>query len=86
MFMEAWEAAKNALECVLEAEKGEGLVIFCDDEKMSVGNAFAAGSLKLGLKTHLVPLETKTKTFRKEIPKNVQKLLEQPPAIYVNLL
>ncbi|OGD44658.1 hypothetical protein A3K79_00495 [Candidatus Bathyarchaeota archaeon RBG_13_46_16b] len=84
--MEAWEAAKNALECVLEAEKGEGLVIFCDDEKMNVGNAFAAGSLKLGLKTHLVPLETKTKTFRKEIPKNVQKLLEQPPAIYVNLL
>jgi leucyl aminopeptidase (aminopeptidase T) len=82
--MEAWEAAKNALECVLEAEKGEGLVIFCDDEKMNVGNAFAAGSLKLGLKTHLVPLETKT--FRKEIPKNVQKLLEQPPAIYVNLL
>jgi hypothetical protein len=84
--MEAWEAAKNALECVLEAEKGEGLVIFCDDEKMNVGNAFAAGSLKLGLKTHLVPLETKTKTFRKEIPKNVQKLLEHPPAIYINLL
>jgi len=84
--MEAWEAAKNALECVLEAEKGEGIVIFCDDEKMNVGNAFAAGSLKLGLKTHLVPLETKPKTFRKEIPKNVQKLLEQPPAIYVNLL
>ncbi len=84
--MEAWKAARNALECVLEAEKGEDLVIFCDDEKMSVGNAFAAGSLKLGLKTHLVPLETKIKTFRSDIPKNVQEILEQPPAIYINLL
>lgn len=82
--MEAWEAAKNALECVLAAEKGEDIVIFCDDEKMSIGNAFSGGSLRLGLKTHLVPLETKE--IRREIPKNVQPILEQPPAIFINLL
>ena len=84
--MEAWEAAKNALKCVLEAEKGEEIVIFCDDEKMNIGDAFSTGSLKLGLKTRLVPLETKIETCRKEIPKHVQKILEHPPAIYINLL
>jgi hypothetical protein len=39
--MKAWEAARNALECVLEAKRGESIVIFCDDSKMNVGEAFA---------------------------------------------
>jgi len=56
--MDAWEAAKNALECVLEAKRGESIGVFCDHEKMSIGKAFANGALKLGLQTRLVQLKT----------------------------
>jgi hypothetical protein len=38
--MEAYEAAKNALKCVLEAKKGEKLIIFCDASKALIGEAF----------------------------------------------
>jgi hypothetical protein len=84
--LDAWEAAKNALECVLEAEKGDGLAILCDDEKMKVGEAFANGALKLGLQTHLTPLKTESSIFRKEIPQQIMEILKQPPSIYINLL
>jgi aminopeptidase len=83
--MEAWEAAKNALECVLEAQEGENLVVFCDDEKIDIGEVFAAGALKLGLQTRLTPLKTEANVFRKEIPQQVLEILKQPPAIYINL-
>jgi len=85
--MKAWEAAKNALECVLEAKEKESVVVFCDDLKMDVGKAFANGSLKLGLQTRLVPLKTDANVFRKEIsPKMMEILTKQTPDIYVNLL
>jgi aminopeptidase len=84
--MDDWEAAKNALEYVLGAQKGESVVIFCDDEKMDVGKAFANGALKLGLQTRLTQLKTEAKVFRKEIPKHVVEILKQPPTIYINLL
>jgi leucyl aminopeptidase (aminopeptidase T) len=84
--MDDWEAAKNALESVLDAQKGESIVIFCDDEKMNVGKAFANGALKLGLQTRLTQLKTETNVFRKEIPKQVMEILRQTPAIYINLL
>jgi leucyl aminopeptidase (aminopeptidase T) len=83
--MDAQEAAKNALSCVLEAEKGESLVIFCDDEKIDIGEAFVAGALDLGLQTRLTPLKTDPRDFRKEIPKQVTEILKQPPDIYVNV-
>jgi len=35
--LEASEAAKNALENVLEASSGERILIVCDDEKTEVG-------------------------------------------------
>ncbi|MDI6691120.1 MAG: hypothetical protein QME50_04520 [Candidatus Bathyarchaeota archaeon] len=85
--MEAWEAAKNALECVLETSKGESIVIFCDDEKMDVGEAFANGALKLGLQTYLIRLKTDLNIFRKEIsPQILEILTKQKPDIYINLL
>jgi hypothetical protein len=83
--MDAQEAARNALSCVLEAEKGESVVIFCDDEKMDIGEAFVAGALGLGLQTRLTPLKTDRETFRKEIPKQVTEILKHPPDIYINL-
>ncbi len=83
--MEAWEAAKNALNCVLEAEKEDSIVIFCDDEKINIGEAFAAGALNLGLHTRLIILKTEPKIFREEIPKKVTEVLRSPPAIYINL-
>jgi aminopeptidase len=85
--MDAWEAARNALECVLEAKKGESIVIFCDDEKMDVGKAFAKGALKLELQTRLVQLKPEPGCFRKEIPQRITEILtRQTPETYINLL
>jgi len=85
--MDAWEAAKNALECVLGVAKDEITVIFCDDEKMAVGEAFAKGALKLGLQTQLIRLKTDASVFRKEVPQQLLEILtKQKPDIYINLL
>ncbi len=85
--MNPWEAAKNALECVLEAKKGESIIIFCDDVKMDVGTAFANGALKLGLQTRLITLKTDANTFRNEVPLQLIEILtNQTPDIYINLL
>jgi len=84
--MEAAEAARNALECVLEAKKGETIMIFCDDEKMDVCEPFSIGALKLGLKTRLVKLKTEP-TLRKEIPPEIKGIFtKQRTDIFVNLL
>jgi len=86
MIMRAWEAAKNALECVLEVIPGERVVIFCDDEKAEVGRAFADGALASGLWTRLVTLETSGE-FRKEIPRHLLEFLtDKKPNLYINLL
>ncbi len=87
IFMDAWKAAKNALKCVLEARKGESVVIFCDVGKMDVGKAFAEGASKLGLQTRLIQLETHENVFRKEVSSQVMKILaDQGVDIYINLL
>ncbi|MFB0514587.1 MAG: hypothetical protein ACETVQ_03320, partial [Candidatus Bathyarchaeia archaeon] len=84
--MEAWEAAKNALENVLEAVAGESIFIVCDDEKMKVGKAFANGSLALGLWTRMKVLQT-TKKPRTEIPAQLLEVFtRQKPDLYVNLM
>jgi len=83
--MEASEAAKNALENVLEASNGERIVIVCDDKKTDVGEAFATGASALGLSTRLVILGT-SKEPRTEIPEHLQKILNQKQDIYINLL
>lgn len=84
--MEAVEAAMNALECVLEAKKGENIAIFCDDEKTDVCEPFSVGALKLGLKTRLVKLKTE-RTFRREIPPEIKEIFRrQRTDIFVNLL
>lgn len=84
--MDAQEAARNALSCVLEAEKGESIVIFCDEEKLDIGEAFARGTLDLGLRTRLTPLKTHPRVFRKEIPQQVMEILRHHADIYINLL
>ncbi len=84
--MEAWEAAKNALENVLEAVAGESILIVCDDEKIEVGKAFANGSLALGLWTRMITLQT-TKKPRIEIPRRLLEVFtQQKPDLYVNLM
>jgi hypothetical protein len=84
--MDADEAARNALSCVLEAENGESMVVFCDDEKMQIGEAFVGGALDLGLQARLTPLKTGLGVFRKVIPKQVMDILKRPTDIYINLL
>jgi len=85
--MDAWEAAKNALGCVLEAKRDESIVIFCDHEKMSIGKAFANGALKLGLYKRLVQLKTDENVLRKEVPAQIMEILtKKTPDIYINLL
>ncbi len=83
--LEAWEAAENALENVLEAVGDERILIVCDEEKAEVGEAFANGALALGLETRLIILE-KPKEPRTEIPAKLQEILTQKPDIYINLL
>jgi leucyl aminopeptidase (aminopeptidase T) len=85
--MNSAEAARNALECVLEAKKNERVVIFCDDIRADVGEAFNKGALKVGLKTNFVLLKTGNRIFRKELPAQYHHLLTtQRPDIYINLL
>jgi leucyl aminopeptidase (aminopeptidase T) len=84
--LKAWEAARNALESVLDAVAGESIVIVCDYEKSEVGQAFAEGALALGLWTRLVLLET-GREVRKEIsPHLLEILTQQKPSIFVNLM
>lgn len=85
--MDASEAAKNALECVLEAKKNEHLVIFCDDIRADIGEAFHRGALQLGLKIDFIVLKTDENVFREEIPSQYQRFLTtERPDIYINLL
>jgi aminopeptidase len=85
--MDSSVAAKNALECVLEAKKNERLVIFCDDVRADVGEAFRKGAQDLGLRTTYVLLKTGKNVFRREIPPQHQRLLtKERPDIYLNLL
>ncbi len=84
--MEAWKAAKNALENVLEAVAGESIFILCDDEKLKVGKAFANGSLALGLWTRMIVLKT-TRNTRTEVPAQLLEVFtRQKPDLYVNLM
>jgi aminopeptidase len=84
--VKAWEAARNALENVLDAVAGESIVIVCDEEKSDIGQAFAEGALALGLWARLVILET-GKEVRKEIPPRLLEILtQQKPNIFINLM
>jgi aminopeptidase len=84
--MKPAEAAQNALQYVLEAQKGEKLIIFCDDNRAAIGEAFEAGALALGVNVKLIILGTEPKTLRKEIPAKLMKYLTtQRPHIYINL-
>jgi leucyl aminopeptidase (aminopeptidase T) len=83
--MQACQAAKNALTNVLDASKGEYIVIICDEEKTPIANAFTMGALEIGLWTKLVVLP-KTAQPRTEIPETLQKVLEGTVDIFINLL
>jgi aminopeptidase len=83
--LEAWVAARNALQNVLEAKEGERILIICDKEKADIGEAFAKGALSVGLWTRFVVLE-KQNFVRTEIPEHLQLALAQKPEIYVNVL
>jgi aminopeptidase len=82
--LDASEAAKNALENVLEARSGETILIVCDEEKAEVGEAFANGASAIGLDTKLVVLE-KPKEPRTDIPAKLQGFLSKKADIYINL-
>jgi len=85
--MDSAEAARNALECVLEAKKNEHLVIFCDDVRADLGEAFHEGARNVGLRINLVVLETNERIFRTDLPAQHQRFLTmQRPDIYINLL
>jgi leucyl aminopeptidase (aminopeptidase T) len=83
--MKPSEAAKNALKNVLEAAPSEKIAIFCDDEKASIGEAFAQGALALGLWTRLHIL--KTNKIRHETPPELVEIITaQKPDIYINIM
>jgi aminopeptidase len=83
--MEASEAAKNALTCVYEAKEREKILIFCDDTKMNLGEAFAQGALKLRLQTRLVQLKTDS-DMRKEVKQDINETISKyNPDICINI-
>jgi len=83
--MKPQEAAKNALENVLEAAPSEKIAIFCDQEKTDIGEAFAKGALELGLWTRLHIL--KTNKIRTETPPEIIEIITaQKPDIYINIM
>lgn len=85
--LDAADAAKNALKCVLDAKKGQHITIFCDKEKLEVSEMFAVGALKLGMKTRLVTLKSQANVYREKVPLEIATILEKHPAdIYINLL
>lgn len=85
--MIATKAAANALESVLEARRGESILIVCDDVRRDIGYAFASGALDLDLWTRLLVLET-DEGFRSDVPLHLMEMINaQPqPDIFVNLL
>ncbi len=81
------EAARNALQHVLEVKKNERLVIFCDDVRSDIGRAFYEGAKELELDTSLVVLKTGEGIFRNQLPAEHQHFLTtHRPDIYINLL
>lgn len=83
--LEAWVAAKNALQSVLEAKSDEKILVISDEEKQEIGQAFAKGALSLGMWTRLLVLE-KENYVRTNIPEHLASALDQKPEIYINLL
>jgi leucyl aminopeptidase (aminopeptidase T) len=85
--LEASEAAKNALKCVLEAKEGEHITVFCDGEKLEVSEMFVVGAIKLGLKARLIKLESEADVYRQEVPPEIVSIFgKQSADIYINLL
>jgi aminopeptidase len=84
--MKASEAAKNALENVLDAVAGESVFIVCDDEKLNIGKAFADGALALGLWTRIIVLQTTRKPRTEVQARLLEVFTQQKPDLYVNLI
>ncbi len=84
--MDAAIAAKNALQCVLDAKEKDRLVIFCDDTRAPIGEAFESGALDLKLHVELVRTETKPDVFRVDLTKLMKThVVEEHADIYINL-
>ena len=84
--MDATLAARNALTYVLEARRGERLTIICDSALVTVGDAFAAAGVGLGLWTRLVVLPEE-KAPRRDIPAAVEAaVVENRSDLFINLL
>lgn len=84
--MKAWEAARNALENVLESVAGESIVIVCDEEKREVSQAFAEGALNLSLWTRLIVLKSGKQTRTEAPPHLLEVLTTRKTDIYINLM
>jgi leucyl aminopeptidase (aminopeptidase T) len=83
--MKPSEAAKNALESVLEVQPSERILITCDNEKAEIGEAFSQGALMQGLWTRLLFLKT-GKTRSEPPPEMVEIIMAQRPDIYINIM
>jgi leucyl aminopeptidase (aminopeptidase T) len=83
--LQALDAAKNALQFVIEARSPERILIICDEAKKEVGKSFANGAIGLDLWTRLLILK-KQKKPRKKISKQIDQALIQKPDIFINIL
>lgn len=84
--MDAINAAKNALKAVLEAVNGEKVLIFCDKNKIRVGNYFAYACIELGCWVRLV--EVPDAVVRKTVPEKIREIIvnSDDADIFINIL
>lgn len=84
--MDAVDAAKNALQAVLECVPGEKVLIIADHNRKDIGEAFATAALFLGAWSRLVVLRT-PEWMRQNVPIYLQEIIIQnSPDIFINLL
>ncbi len=84
--MNAIEAAENALRYVLDAVRGEKLLIVCDASLRNVGDAFTMGAINMGLWVCTRYLPPPKKVRRNVPPELADIIVSTDPDIYLNLL
>ncbi len=78
-------SAKGALVNVLEARRGERLLIVCDEDKKDIGNLFAMAALDLGMWARLFVLKTDGK--RCDVPPELEEVMSSsPPDMFINIM
>jgi leucyl aminopeptidase (aminopeptidase T) len=84
--MDPIEAAKNAMEMVLDAVPGEKVLIVADHERQDIAEAFASGAARLGLWSRLMILPEPPAARTDPDPGTTAQLASTESDIYMNFM